>query len=63
MKLAIEDFCIRCQICSSMYPELFELDFENDVMRVKVAEVPENLMETSKNAVRDCAVTAIFLKK
>ena len=63
MRLTIEDFCIRCMMCQSLYPELFELDFENDIMRVKVDEVPEGMMETAKNAVRDCAVTAIFMKK
>jgi ferredoxin len=63
MKLKIEDFCIRCQICSSLYPALFEYDMEEDCMRVKVEEVPESLMEGAKGAIRDCAVTAIFLSK
>ena len=63
MKLAIEDFCIRCQICSTLYPELFELDFDNDVMRVKYDEVPEGMKETAKSAIKDCAVTAIYMQK
>ena len=63
MKLAIKDFCIRCVMCQSLYPELFELDFENDVMRVKVDEVPSHLVESARNAIRDCAVTAIFVQK
>lgn len=63
MKLTIEDFCIRCMLCQSLYPEFFEIDLENDVMRVKVDEVPERLMEAAKNAIRDCAVTAIFMRK
>ena len=63
MKLIIEDFCIRCRLCQSLYPALFELDFDNDVMIVKVDEVPENLMDEAKNAITDCAVTAIRLTK
>ena len=63
MKLEIKDFCIRCMLCQSLYPELFEIDLENDVMRVIVDEVPESMKETAKNAVRDCAVTAIFVQK
>lgn len=63
MKLKIEDFCIRCQICASLYPALFEYDEENDVMRVKVDEVSEDKMEAAKGAIRDCAVTAISLTK
>lgn len=63
MKLTIEDFCIRCMLCETLYPELFKMDLKNDVMRVKVKEVPESLIEAAKNAARDCAVTAIFLRK
>ena len=63
MKLTIEDFCIRCQLCQSLYPELFELDFDNDVMSVKVDEVPEKFMKTAKEAIRDCAVGAIYFIK
>ena len=63
MKLAIEDFCIRCQICSTLYPDLFELDFDNDIMHVKYDEVPEDNVEMAKNAIRDCAVTAIHIKR
>lgn len=63
MKLTIEDYCIRCMICQTLYPELFELDFDNDIMRVKFDNVPDNLVETAKNAIKDCAVTAIYMKK
>jgi ferredoxin len=63
MKLTIADYCIRCMLCQTLYPELFGLDFDNDIMQVKVDEVPESLVETAKNAVRDCAVTAIHLKQ
>jgi len=63
MILTIKDFCIRCQICVSLYPDLFEYDLERDVMLPKVDEVPESMVEAARGAARDCAVTAIFLKK
>ena len=63
MKLTIEDFCIRCFLCQALYPELFALDFDADLMRVKVDEVPEHLVEQARGAIRDCAVTAIFATK
>ena len=63
MKLKVKDFCIRCQICESLYPALFKLDVDNDIISVLVDEVSDCLMEDAKAAIRDCAVTAIFLTK
>ncbi len=61
MKLEIEDFCIRCGICITLYPELYEMDFNEDVVRIKLAEVPETLIEKAHQSLKDCAVTAIHL--
>jgi ferredoxin len=63
MKLTIKDYCIRCMGCETICPELFELDFENDVIRVKMGEVPDHLAEAARQAIRDCAVTAIHVKE
>lgn len=63
MKLKVKDFCIRCQICESLYPALFKLDVDNDNITVLVDKVSDSLMEEAKAAIRDCAVTAIFLTK
>lgn len=63
MKLGIREFCIRCMLCQSLYPELIEIDLENDVMRIKADLVPDHLIEAAKSAIRDCAVTAIFIHK
>ncbi len=62
MNLKIEDFCIRCGICVSLYPELYEIDFDEDAIRIKVNEVPGALTEKAKQSIKDCAVTAIHLK-
>ena len=63
MKLKIRDYCIRCLFCQALYPELFEMDEENDVMRVKPDHVPEDEMENAKKAIQECAVTAIYFAK
>lgn len=63
MKLKIEDFCIRCGICITFYPELYEMDFAEDLVRIKINEIPASLMEKAKQSIKDCAVTAIRIKK
>lgn len=63
MRINIEDFCIRCGICVTLYPELYEMDFDEDVIRIKVDEVPTALAEKAKESIKDCAVTAIHLQK
>lgn len=50
-------------ICVGLYPELFAHNFDKDCIDVKYDELPAELEETAKNAARDCAVTAIYLKK
>jgi ferredoxin len=63
LKLKIEDFCIRCGICITLYPELYEMDFTEDVVRIKIDEIPASLAEKAKQSIKDCAVTAIHLIK
>ena len=61
MKMKVEDFCIRCGICITLYPELFEMDFNEDRVRLKIAEIPATLIEKAQQSLKDCAVTAIHL--
>jgi ferredoxin len=63
MKLIIEDFCIRCGICADICPDLFELDKKNDVMTVKIDEIPEHLLKGAHEAVEGCAVQAMRVDK
>jgi ferredoxin len=63
LKLKIEDYCIRCGICITMYPELYEMDFKEDVVRVKAEEITMSLTEKATQSIRDCAVMAIHVKK
>ena len=63
MKLRIEDFCIRCGICITFYPELYEMDFAEDLVRIKIGEIPASLTEKVRQSIKDCAVTAMRIKK
>ncbi len=63
MNLKIEDFCIRCGICITLYPELFEMDLDEDVVHIKIKEIPASLMGKAKDSVKNCAVNAIRLNK
>ena len=63
MKVEIKEDGVRCGICVGLYPELFAHNFDKDCIDVKYDELPAGLKETAKNAARDCAVTAIYLKK
>ena len=63
MKLKIEDFCIRCGICITLYPELYEMDFSEDLVQIKIDEIHATLTEKAKQSIKDCAVTAIHLTK
>ena len=63
MKVKIEYFCIRCGICITFYPELYEMDFAEDLVRTKTDEIPASLTEKAKQSIKDCAVAAIRIKK
>jgi len=63
LKLKIEDICIRCGICITLYPELYEMDFNEDMVRVKIDEILPTLTKKARQSIKDCAVTAIQLKK
>ncbi len=63
MRLKIENYCIRCGICITLYPELFEMDFDEDIVRIKTQEIPETAKEKARQSIKDCAVTAIRLEK
>jgi ferredoxin len=63
MKLEIQDYCIRCGLCVDLFPDLFALNYKDDVLEVKHHEIPEELQQKAKDAVRDCAIAAIRVKK
>ena len=63
MRLAIKDSCIRCGICIDICPELYDMDYVEDVIRISLKEVPEELMDKARESIRDCAVAAIRFTK
>ena len=56
-----EETCIGCGLCAETCPEVFEMN--DDKVRVKVVEVPEDVAETCKEAVEDCPVEAIQIEE
>jgi len=56
-----EETCIGCGLCAETCPEVFEMN--DDKVRVKVDEVPEDVAETCKEAVEDCPVEAIQIEE
>lgn len=63
MKLAIKEYCIRCGLCEDLYPELFRFDWDKDEIEILYDDIPPQLEETAKNAMRDCALTVIHVVK
>ena len=55
-----EETCVGCALCSDTCPEVFEMS--DDKARVKVDEVPEDVVETCREAVEDCSVEAIEIE-
>jgi len=55
-----EDTCIGCGLCAEECPEVFEMN--DDKIRVKVDEVPEDVTESCKEAAENCPVEAIQME-
>ncbi len=55
-----EESCIGCGLCGETCPELFEM--VDDKAAVKADEVPEDNVETCREAAEDCPVEAIQLE-
>lgn len=63
MKIEIKEYCVRCGICVGLYPELFTHNYTRDCIEAYAGDLSAGQTETAKNAIKDCAVSAIFLKK
>jgi len=58
MKVKVDkDLCTGCGLCEGTCPEVFEL--KEDIATVKVSNIPDNLVESCKQAAEDCPVEAI----
>jgi ferredoxin len=58
MKAVVDkDLCTGCGLCEDTCPEVFEM--KDSIAIVKVSKVPEDLIESCKQAADDCPVEAI----
>ena len=58
MKVEVDkDLCTGCGLCEDTCPEIFEI--KDNIATRKVSKVPENLIESCKQAAEDCPVEAI----
>ena len=62
MKLKIREFCVRCGLCEDLHPRLFHLNTESDRVEILHDVIPPELEEDARQAIADCAVTAIFVE-
>jgi ferredoxin len=61
MKIHVDaDMCIGCGDCEYTLPEVFEMGDDNIVM-VRVVEVPEELQEQVQLAVETCPYEALSI--
>jgi len=56
-----KDLCTGCGLCANTCPEVFEL--EGDVATVKVDTIPENAVDSAKEAEQNCPVEAIKIEE
>ncbi|MGQ9509639.1 MAG: ferredoxin [Thermodesulfobacteriota bacterium] len=56
-----EELCIGCEACVDTCPDVFEM--EDDKARVKVEVVPEDAIESCREAAENCPVEAIQIEE
>ncbi|HXZ66730.1 MAG TPA: ferredoxin [Streptosporangiaceae bacterium] len=54
------DACEANGVCAGLVPEVFEVD-EDDNLNILVDEIPDNLLEGVRHAVRSCPKAALRL--
>ena len=63
MKVQVDrDSCEANAICAGLVPEVFEVD-EEDILHIKVDEVPGQLADAVRHAVRSCPKAALSLQE
>ena len=62
MKVRIDpELCGGCGPCEDVCPEVFEMDEDEGLARVKVADVPTEHEGAVREAVEDCPAEAIII--
>jgi ferredoxin len=58
MKAQVDaDLCTGCELCTQTCPEVFEMD--DDIAKVIADPIPEDKVESAKQAAEECPVEAI----
>jgi ferredoxin len=61
MKAVVDaDMCTGCELCVSTAPDVFEM--ADDVAVMKGDEIPDDALESAKQAAEECPVEAITIK-
>ena len=64
MKATVDsDKCTGCGLCTDTCPEVFEIDEEEGVARVKVEEVPPEAEDCCRQAEEECPMEAISVEE
>ena len=62
MKAAVNaETCIGCALCTTICPEVFEMDGNGTLAVVKAPTVPQDQQALCRDAADQCPVTAIVL--
>lgn len=62
MKAKVNSFCIGCGACQALVPEVFEIN-DDGIAEVIVEDIPEDLINETKDAKDNCPVAAIAINE
>ena len=63
MKATIdEDLCTGCEECVEAVPDVFEMNDDGELAKVKVGTVPEDQEDAVRTAADDCPAEAILIE-
>ena len=63
MKVHVDrDACEANAVCAGLVPEVFEVDDE-DVLHIKVEDVPDGFADAVRHAVRSCPKAALSVEE
>ncbi|HID92891.1 MAG TPA: ferredoxin [bacterium (Candidatus Stahlbacteria)] len=62
MKAVVDqELCTGCELCVETCPEVFEM--QGDIAKVKVDKVPEDAIDSCKEAAENCPAEAITIEE
>ena len=64
MKAVVDpDVCTGCELCVEACPDVFEMDTDKVIARVKMDEVADNAEDCARQAEEECPVDAITVEE